>query len=732
MKKINFIIQPLALVFLFLVSGLSLRGQKNLTLQDIWGSYTFWAEGAWGLHWMPDGEHYCRMEYDRANGTYNIIAYNLEDGSTWDTLLRGSGLAYKGQELTVNEFELSPSGRKILLATNRQQIFRYSSRAEYYVYDRQDGRLWALFPGSPQKFPSFSPAEDKVAFVANNNLWYLDLETGERMQLTGDGREGAVINGASDWVYEEELELTKAWEWSPDGRYIAYLKFNTQNEPVYPLQFFRDSTYPQTEYLSYPKAGEPNARVELYVADLSGNRETQIPVARHWEYLARIQWTGKSGLLTYQVLNRHQDTLQLILVNVQNLAQKTLVTEVSSAWVDVDDDLAFLSDGESFLWTSDRNGFNHIYLGNINGTLKPVTRGNWPVTALIGMDEKTGKIYFEAARINPMQREVYSVRTNGKGLKRISDEGGSWSAEWSPGFSYLRMTHSSANEPPEIQVLDQRLTLKWIMIDNRALKDTMKAYRLGRKEFFQFTTDEGTTLNGWMIKPPDFDPSRQYPVLMYVYGGPGSQTVLDAWGGRNYFWFQLLAEHGYIIASVDNRGTGARGNEFKKTVYLRLGQLEVEDQVSAARYLGSLPWVDKNRIGIFGWSYGGYMSALCLERGSGVFRAGISVAPVTHWKFYDNIYTERFMRTPEENPEGYAIGSPLTWASTLRGKLLLVHGTGDDNVHFQNSAAYIKALVENGKNFELMVYPDKNHGIPGTKYRFDLYRRMTEFLMRSL
>lgn len=709
-----------------------LVAQHTITINDIWEKGTFMPDYVWGMRSLKDGEHYSKMDYDYLNHSLSILAYRYKDGTLSDTLFSDQWI---DEPLNISAYIMSPDESKIILASDEEAIYRYSRKANYYIFDRQTKQIKSLYEKGKQKYPDFSPDGSKVAFVYNRNLYYRDLNNNQLIQITFNGLGGQLLNAEADWVYEEELELTQAYQWSPDGKNIAFLRFNISAEPMFIMSVYNDSLYPNIKLIPYPKAGKENAKVSLWDFNLTNQISKQIDTDPGEEYyIPRIQWTRSSKWLSYQRLNRHQNHLELIAVNIESGIQKTLVDEHSDTWIDIDDDLYFLKNGQAFLWTSDQSGFKHIYLYNLANPseVKQLSKGNWPLTDFYGMDESNGTLYFQTAKVSPLNREICSINIKGKKFKILRSTAGTWSGSPSKGFKYWLLNYSNANQAPVMTIANQNFTDVRILISNEELQKTCKEYGFTQKTFLQFETESGISLNAWIIKPPDFDPSKKYPLFMYMYGGPGSQSVQNRWGGSNLVWFEMLAQKGYVVVSVDNRGTGGRGAVFTKQIYLHLGQKEVDDQIQAAQYFGRLPYIDAERIGVFGWSYGGYMAANCITRGAGVFKAAISVAPVTHWKFYDSIYTERFMRTPEENPEGYESGSPLNYANLLKGKYLLVHGTGDDNVHFQNSLAWIKALEENGKDFDLMIYPDKTHSISGSKYRMHLYHKMTNFILENL
>ncbi|MFQ5866346.1 MAG: S9 family peptidase, partial [bacterium] len=571
-----------------------------------------------------------------------------------------------------------------------------------------------------------------IAFVRDNNLVLMELKSGKETQLTHDGHEH-VLNGHFDWVYEEEFSIIEGWQWSPDGNYIAYWQIDERRVPGFDIVHY-DSLHLNWNRMRYPKAGDPNSIVRIGVVHVKTGKNIWMDIGTEDDiYLPRIKWLPNSKKLTILRLNRLQNKIDLLLGNVTTGKTEVIFTDSDKKWLDVDDDLRFLKKSNQFLWTSEKDGYKHIYLYDLEGNLvRQVTQGEWEVRKVVAVDEKNQFIYFTATEKSPLENHLYRIDFYGKDFQRITNMPGWHSVNFSPNFKTYLDTYSQINVPPKVGLFTNTGKLRKIVVENPL--DVLTEYRMNHYEFFTLETSDGVTLNAWMLKPPDFAENKKYPVLMYVYGGPGSQTVRNRWGGKRHLWFQLLAQKGYLVVSVDNRGTGARGAAFKKITYRNLGHWEVHDQIEAAKYLASLPYVDKNRIGIFGWSYGGYMSCLCLFKGNDIFKAAISVAPVTHWKFYDTIYTERYMQTPQLNPWGYENSSPLKYAKNLKGNLLLIHGTADDNVHFQNSVALVNELIAHNKQFETMFYPGRYHGIrERTKNTQEhIYTLMTDFLLEKL
>lgn len=709
-------------ILLQIILAGNLFAQKEITLEDIWLKYSYSAKGVYGWRSMKDGLHYTVKQGNK------IVKYDYNTG----TVQQEWAFTVGGTALEFDDYTFSADEKKILLSTESESIYRYSSLDKNYVYEVDNARLFELDEGGKQQNAHFSPDGSKVAYLKANNIFIKDLNTGRLIQVTTDGHKNHVINGGSDWVYEEEFAIVRAFEWSPDGKYMAYLRFDETEVPLFEMAMFEGRLYPQDYEFKYPKVGEKNAVVTLHVFNVATQQSKKIDLGSAYEYIPRLGWTpdGKIYAIT---MNRLQNELKFHLVEPNGLQSKILFAETRDTYIEIHDHFQFFNGGKTLLWTSEQDGFNHIYLIDVaTGKQTQVTRGAWEVTEVHGVDEKNKLIYYESTEISPIQRQTFTISFDGKKKNRITPSAGVNKVQFSEGFQYMLCNTSQAGKPSVFSLCDNKGKVIRVLEDNKILQEKLEALALNKPEFFSFKNATGTDLNGYMIKPRGFNPNKKYPVLMFVYGGPGSQQVLDQWGGSNYLWFQMLAQQGYMIACVDNRGTGGRGRAFRDCTYKQLGKLETEDQIDAARYLGSLPYVDAGRIGIFGWSYGGYMSSLCITKGAEVFKAAIAVAPVTNWKFYDSIYTERYMGTKESNPHGYDANAPIAFADKLKGNYLLIHGTADDNVHWQNTAEMILALVKAGKQFEQFIYPDKNHGIYGGNTRYHLYTLMTDFLKRKL
>ncbi|HEX7118984.1 MAG TPA: S9 family peptidase [Longimicrobiales bacterium] len=707
---------------------------QRITVERIFGSGDFRLEGLVPRQWLRDGARYAIIERNARTGATDLWIEDARSGER-TLLIDGATLVPPGarEPIAIEAFDFSADESKVLIYTNSQRVWRQNTKGTYYVFDVETRRLTPVStrPGW-QMFAKFSPDGTKVGFVRDNDLFVTDLATGEEMRLTTDGSE-TIINGTFDWVYEEELGLRDGWRWSPDGERIAFWRLD--QSPVRTFYMIDDlDQYSEPIPLRYPKAGEANSIARIGVVSVEDGAVVWMDTGDDTsDYLARMEWAASSDELVIQRLNRHQNRIEVMLADAETGESRVVMSDTDEKWIDVDDDLTWVDGGERFIWSSERDGFNHLYLFGREGQLvRQLTEGEWDVTDFYGVDEEEGWVYFAAARPNPMERHLFRVPLDGGRIERVSEEPGTHRIDLSPDFSLYIDTYSRASVPPSARLHEVDGDAVRTLVDNARVAAELEEAGARAPEFFTFTTPDGVELNGWMIKPPAFDESRRYPVLMYVYGGPGSQTVTDAWGGSRYLWHQALAQRGFIVVSIDNRGTGARGSAFKKVTYLNLGEVESDDQIAGARYLASLPYVDPSRIGIWGWSYGGYMTALTMARGGDVFRAGISVAPVTDWHLYDTIYTERFMRTPQENPEGYRKSSPIAHVDGLSGRLLLIHGTGDDNVHFQNSVQLVNALQEAGKQFDFMLYPNKTHSISGGNTSLHLFTMMTEWLERNL
>jgi dipeptidyl-peptidase-4 len=728
--KINQEMKITKIITLFLLTTFSVVAQQKITVEEIYTG-AFRAKGMDELQSMKNTNQYTVLNADRATKSQQIDLYDFATLKKVSTLIDTKNFKELSDE-GIDSYVFSSDEKKILLANNTNQIFRHSFTADYFLYDTVDKKL-SGFLGQVQE-PTFSPDGTKIAYAKANDLYIYDITSRNTTRVTNDGVKNAVINGITDWVYEEEFAFVRAFDWSTDSKKLAYIKFDESEVPQFSMDMYKKDLYPTSETFKYPKAGEKNAIVSLHIYNLSGNISQPINLGNYSDfYIARMKWTNDANLVSVQVLNRHQDNLDLIFVDATTASPKVVLNEKDKAYVDVTDNLTFLKDN-SFIWTSEKDGYNHIYLYDKNGKLKnQVTKGNWEVTSFYGFDEKTKTVFYQSVEKGSILRDVYKISLDGKKKVKLSSQVGTNAATFSPDFTYFINTYSSATVPPTYTLNSSKDGKKaQEIVNNTALVDKLKKYDLPTKEFFELTTEKGHKLNAWMIKPKDFDATKKYPVFMYQYSGPGSQEVANNWLDTNDMWFMMLSQQGYIIACVDGRGTGYKGAAFKKCTQKELGKFEVEDQIDAAKVIGNYAYVDKTRIGIFGWSYGGFMSSNCLFKGADVFKMAIAVAPVTNWRFYDSIYTERYMTTPQENASGYDDNSPINHVSKLKGNFLLIHGTADDNVHVQNSMQMIEALVQANKQFDWAIYPDKNHGIYGGKTRIQLYNKMTNYIKEKL
>lgn len=759
MKKLFMIV-----TFAALATGGAVQAQKqNITLEDIWTRRTFSVKGIGGIRSMADGEHYLSMTRT------GISKYSYLTGEKVEDLCGFGGPAdrMKAKPLPPMEsYQMSQDEQKILLSSGFEPIYRHSGVSDYYIYDVQAKTFTKISNNGKQRLTTLSPDGTKVAFVRDNNLYWMDLSTLEEHAITTDGKVNEIINGTTDWVYEEEFAITQGFQWSPDSKKIAYMRFDESKVKEYNMQMWGE-LYPEDYKYKYPKAGEDNSKVSLRIYKLEsgktqypqlGGKENAVgtPYSEGWEYLPRFQWANDNTLAMMR-MNRLQNHMQILTINTDKDGcepDATIYEEQDKAYVEVPDTWQFITVGkgkkakEMMLITSERDGYRHIYLYDMQGNLvKQVTTGEWEICDVPGIDVKNQRLYYTSREHHPTQKSLFVIGFDGKKKQCLNDVTrnvkntedryvlGTYNATFSNGCKYYIRTYSTANEPPVYTLHDANGKLIKVLEDNSELhKKIFVEYGANRKRFKSFTTSTGVKLNYYTIKPKDFDKNKRYPVLIYVYGGPGNQQVNDSYGYSDFYWYHMLAEKGYVVFCFDGRGTGGRGAAFKKQTYGDLGRMECEDAIEAARWLGQQSWVDKDRIGIWGWSFGGYLSTLSLLKGNDVFKMAIAVAPVMNWRYYDNIYTERFLGLPKDNAKGYDDNSPLNFADRLKGNYLLIHGTGDDNVHFQNSAEMVEKLEEAGKQFEFRIYPNKNHSIYDAtgNTRLNLYQLMTDFILRKL
>ena len=727
-------------------AALQLMAGQQLDLKDITNG-AFRAETMSTVTPLADGESYAQLSADGQQ----IVAYSFKTGKQTGVLFDAATV--RGDKINrVEGYVMSPTGNRILIQTATQKIYRHSFTATYYIYTVANNRMEPLSKEGPQQSPVWSPDGEQVAFVRDNNIHLIKLlYNNAESQVTKDGVKGKIINGIPDWVYEEEFSTSCSMVFSADSRQIVWVRYDETDVPEYPLQLFRASnpardeyaTYPGQYTYKYPKAGEQNSRVQLMSYDIKSHqtRTLQLPLDEDG-YIPRIMETKDPAKVAVFTLNRHQDCLKVFMCNPLSTVCQQVVEDKVDKYINENVFANVKLTEHNIVLTSERDGYNHIYLYNLNGqTVRTVgdfsqqaragAAGHSIVTEVYGYNELTGDLYFAALNDGPADQKVYVSRRDGK-VQCLTDKSGWNSAVFSKDFKNFICTWSDLNHPTTYTLCNNQGKTLQTLIDNRALADKYAQYDMGTKELFTFTTSENVKLCGWMVKPADFNSSKQYPVVMYQYGGPGNQQVKNAWGigmsGQGAILEQYLAQQGYVVVCVDNRGTGGRGAEFEKQTYLRLGELEARDQVEAAIWLGQQSYIDKNRIGIWGWSYGGWNTLMAMTEGRPVFACGVAIAPPTCWRFYDSVYTERFMRTPKENAQGYDEVNPIVRAGNLHGGLLLVHGLADDNVHYQNTAEMVDALVQADKDFQQLVYTNRNHSIYGGNTRNHLFRQCINFM----
>ncbi|WP_080905481.1 S9 family peptidase [Parabacteroides sp. Marseille-P3160] len=717
----------------FLLSGLfamgltAQDGNKRIDLKEVTDGAFNQISSIGELRSLPDGEHYTVLNKDRNR----IVKYSYRTGQPVDTLFD----VKTARECTFDKIEgydISSTGYRILVWNEKEPIYRHSFRAMVYDYDVRRNLVKPLSESKEKiMIPTFSPDGRMCAFVVNNNIWLKKFDYDSEVQITKDGVPNQIINGTTDWVYEEEFGITNLMAWAPNSEYLAFVRFDETEVPEYSMQIYGENYYPGFYNYRYPKAGEKNSKVTLhsYSIETKDIKTLTLPVKEEY-YIPGITFTTNPDQLAVMTLNRTQNQFNLYYTNPKSGVSRLILNDQSETYIDSEwlNSIRFYNTG--FTYVGEKDGYAHVYLYSPTGVLlRQVTSGNWDVTRLLGWDTETGAVYYESAEESPLRRSVYRIDTKGKKTK-LSTQEGTNAADFSANFAYYVNRYSNVREPMQITVHETKTgkVLRTLQ-DNAALKQKLAGYRYSPKEFFTVETASGFELNAWIVKPKDFSESKKYPVLMVQYSGPNSQEVLDKY---NFGWEQYLAGNDILVVCVDGRGTGARGVGFRKSNYLRMGELESRDQVEAAQALAKLPYVDGKRIAIWGWSFGGYNTLMSMSVGNGTFKAGIAVAPPTDWRYYDTVYTERYMRTPQENQKGYDATSPIKLAANLQGRLLLVHGTADDNVHFKQSMDYAESLVQAGKQFEMQFYRDRDHGIHGGNTRYHLYTRMSNFLFDHL
>ena len=724
-------------IFVLVLSAISLQAQnkKQITLDDIYAKGTFQMAGVSGFTSLNDSRYYCNMDNDA-----NILRYEFSTGNLIDTIIKHSDLIFDNSILAFSNFEFSADENKILFTSNTESLYRHSTQSNIFVYDVKKKQLF-----QPVTFKvmnaTFSPDGNKVAYVKDNNLFYYDLLQKKEETITTDGKVNNIINGATDWVYEEEFAIWKGFTWSPNSDKIAFYRFDESKVKEFEMTMF-GKLYPSTTKFKYPKAGEANSTINILVYDLRSELNAEMEIGKEADiYIPRMQFTKENNTLAIQRLNRLQNKLEILLANTSTGKSSVIYTEENKFYVDITDNLTFLNDNKTFIITSERNGFNHLYQYDLKGKLvKQITSGNFDVDGFYGIDEKTKTIFYSSPEMMEgkisknlsAERFVYSIGLNGKNKKNLTPKHGWNSPIFNSSLSFFLNTYSNINTPPIYTINTAAGNVLRVLENNEKLTNKLANYVVSKAELMSIKNEVGDDLNAFIIKPENFDATKKYPVIMYAYNGPGHQLAVDRWMGSNYYYYQVLANKGYIIFCADGRGTGFKGEAFKKCTYLNLGKLEIEDQIYLAKSLGKLSYVDAARIGFWGWSFGGYMASLAISKGADVFKSTIAVAPVTNWRFYDNIYTERYMRTPQENGKNYDDNSPINHVEKIKGNYLIIHGTADDNVHFQNTVEMLDAMIKKNVKYDSEFYPNKNHGISGGKTRFHLYDKMLNFWLEKL
>lgn len=731
--------KKLFVLFYALMCLVSLQAQK-VTLQDV-ANGTYRAQSIQGLKPMLDGEHYTQISKDHKR----IVKYSFKTGKEVATIF-DVATARNHKLKSFDDYIMSPDESLILIQTETKPIYRRSFTAVYYIYNVRNRTLEPLSNNGPQQVPLFSPDSHQIAFVRNNNIYLIKLLFGNsESQVTKDGEYNKVLNGIPDWVYEEEFSYNRAFDFSADSKMIAYVRFDESQVPMYSFPWYKGMAPEKTEYTTYPgsydykypKAGVVNSKVSVHSFDIKSRvtRKMELPVDSDG-YVPRIKFTDDPEKLAIMTLNRHQNRFDLYMANPRSAICKVAIRDEAEQYIKEQaySDITFYP--EHIVMMSERDGYNHLYLYTIGGNLvKQITKGEFEVKDFLGWDQKANVFYYTSNEGSPLRTAVYKI--DGKGKKtKLSTRTGTNNALFSKNLNYYINTYSSAQTPTLITLNNNKGQEMVTLLDNKELKSKTAQLNMPTKEFFSFKTSEGVELNGWMMKPANFNPSKKYPVIMHQYSGPGSQQVLDKWGigsfGDGGMFEAVMCDKGYIMVCVDGRGTGGRGAAFEKCTYLSIGVKEATDQAEAAKYLSTLPYVDGSRIGIWGWSYGGYNTLMSMSEGSGAFKAGVAIAAPTDWRFYDSVYTERFMRTPKENGDGYQASSAISRASKLKGKLLLIHGSADDNVHLQNFMEYSEALVQANIQFDTQIYTNRNHSIFGGNTRNHLMNRVANFFLQNL
>lgn len=720
------------IVLLLVVCGFALSAQKQVTLEGIWKQYQFYPTYVRGFESMPNSDFYSVKD------AVSISKFSFETGKEIEKILTDEMLkSASNGEISlrdIDEYAFNDACNKVLFSTEGESIYRRSTLSNFFVYDLTTNKLKPVADSKKGKlnFADFSADGSKVAFVRDYNLFYVDLQTGKETQITFDGKENHIRNGWADWVYEEELSQAKYFTWSPDGSKIAFLRFDESNVKEFSMTMWGE-LYPEEYKYKYPKAGEDNSLVDIFVYDLNTNKCEKVDFEREDCYFPRIYWLSNSQDLIVLKMNRLQNKVEFFRCNTQTKAKDVVLTDENACWIDITDNYYFLNDNKTVIFLSERDGYRHIYKAEFGKTPVQLTSGKYEVAEISAIDFQKKMIYYLSNETAVPNQDLFSINFDGKKKKMLTDGTGWNDPTFNSNAHFYCNTYSDANTPPVYTLHSANGKLLYTIQDNAAFKSKMQDYGFTTKDLFTLTTSEGVELEAWMMKPKDFDPNKKYPVLMYVYGGPETPQVLNNFSSPfDFAWYQMLCQKGYIVACVDGRGTGRKGDAFTKVIYKQMGKYEAIDQIEAAKYFKSLPYVDKDRVGIWGWSFGGYLSALSMFKGEGTFKMAISVAPVTNWRYYDNIYTERYLQKPQDNPSGYDDNSPCFFADQLEGNYLLIHGTADDNVHFQNAIDLVTQLNKANKQYEMFFYPNKNHSIYGGNTRLHLYNKLTNFILENL
>lgn len=723
------------LLLLILICSQVPAQHKQLSLNDFFVNGTFYTKGVYGLRSMNDGEHYTVVE-----GGNRIVKYSYKTGLPVETLL-DLGKIENSPVKNIGGYDFNADESRILICTNKKPIYRRSFTADYYLYDFKNKEIKPLSEGGSQRLAIFSPTGYHIAFMRDNNLFIHDLRFGSERQITHDGKYNHIINGAPDWVYEEEFAFNRAFEWAPDGSALAYIKFDESAVPEFQMNMFQgqnpalkqNALYPSNYVYKYPKAGEKNSKVSVHVYDLADRTTLDMNIGEEEDiYIPRIRWTKDPKKLAIIRLNRHQNKMEVLLANAKVGTTTPLYREENKYYIDESnlDNLVFLDNGNQFVITSEKSGFMHLYLYDMSGKERQaITKGDFDIIDFYGFDPVRKLYYYSSYEESPLEKYVYSINEKGQ-KKKLTPVKGWNEADFSATYNYYINVVSNSELPPVTTLYNAKGKPVRVLADNKQVTEKLKDYRVAKREFIQIPAADGKTmLNAWIMKPVDMQEGKNYPLLITQYSGPNSQQVKNNWSLN---WLDYLAQEGFIVACVDPRGTAARGEEFRKCTYMQLGKLESDDMIAAAKWLAQQPQVDARNIGIWGWSFGGFMSSICITKGSDIFSTAIAIAPVTNWRYYDSIYTERYMRTPQENEKGYDENSPMHFAGKLKGNLLLCHGTADDNVHVQNTYEFSERLVQANKQFDMAIYTNRNHSIYGGNTTLQLYNRFVKYLKEHM